>query len=384
MTVKPKYLIFAVWLVMLILSICLTSLNGQNLVPNPSFEHLRNLPVKPNPKKNFEFELKSGYLPYIGNLTHWFAATQSTPDLRITNKEEIQHCIQVYRNCDRAHTGNNCVGIITYMPLGKPEHYREYIQIKLHRNLTPDVLTHVELWVAKERQAKLVSNNLGCNFSTRKIDMPIKSFLPFKPHVFFDSIINSTAKQWVKLEWTFIPKDAFLFVQIGNFMDDRQTETAQAKDYAGSPWTPPYAYYLIDDVRIWQEGDSDTLRFADQVIIEDHPITLNAIEFETDRSTLLVQSEKQLDELVVFLADNLDFSIKIHGHTDDQGSEAYNQNLSEARANTVRTYLVEHGIDEERIQASGFGENQPLQSNDTEAGRRQNRRVEFLPTRILK
>ncbi len=381
MTRMPVTGIVRFSLLFLLFWIMLTPIAGQNLVPNPSFEHLRNLPVKPNPKKNFEYELKSGYLPYLGNLMHWFAATESTPDLRISDREGLKECIRRYQTCDQARTGNNCAGIMTHMPQGKPSSYREYIQVKLHQPLRPGVLTYVELWVSKERQAKLISNNLGCHFSMGKINVPTKSFLPLKPQLNCDTFINQYLKQWVKLEWTFTPDTSYHFVQIGNFKDDAQTMTQAFKDYTGSSYTPPYAYYLIDDVRIWQEGDSEILRFADQEVKEDQPVTLDHIEFETDRSTLLEASIQQLDQLVIFLADHPSVQIQIHGHTDDQGSAAYNQALSESRAQAVGAFLIENGIEATRIQTAGYGETRPIQPNDSEDGRRRNRRVEFIPSR---
>ena len=75
-----------------------------------------------------------------------------------------------------------------------------------------------------------------------------------------------------------------------------------------------------------------------------------------------------------------DTNINIYGHTDSKGADAYNQTLSEKRADAVKTYLVSKGIVSSRLFAMGLGETQPIATNDTDAGRAQNRRVEFAIT----
>ena len=74
--------------------------------------------------------------------------------------------------------------------------------------------------------------------------------------------------------------------------------------------------------------------------------------------------------------------ILIAGHTDSMGSDAYNLALSRGRAASVERYLIEQGIAPQRLRSQGFGESRPIASNDTEEGRRQNRRVEFQVLRL--
>ena len=69
--------------------------------------------------------------------------------------------------------------------------------------------------------------------------------------------------------------------------------------------------------------------------------------------------------------------VRIEGHTDNVGGEAFNRKLSEGRAASVRAWLVKHGVDASRLTSAGFGQTRPVDSNDTEDGRRNNRRVEF-------
>ncbi len=69
--------------------------------------------------------------------------------------------------------------------------------------------------------------------------------------------------------------------------------------------------------------------------------------------------------------------MRIEGHTDSQGDDAFNLDLSQRRANSVRRYLVEQGITAERLEAVGYGETKPVDTNKTAAGRENNRRVEF-------
>jgi outer membrane protein OmpA-like peptidoglycan-associated protein len=75
-----------------------------------------------------------------------------------------------------------------------------------------------------------------------------------------------------------------------------------------------------------------------------------------------------------------DTDIELQGHTDSRGSEAYNQTLSERRAGAVSSYLASRGINNTRLSTKGFGETMPKYDNDSEEGRAQNRRVEFLIT----
>ena len=69
--------------------------------------------------------------------------------------------------------------------------------------------------------------------------------------------------------------------------------------------------------------------------------------------------------------------MELAGHTDSVGSEAYNQQLSQRRAESVRNYLLDLGVDPDQLTAVGYGESKPIRSNDTEEGRERNRRVEF-------
>jgi outer membrane protein OmpA-like peptidoglycan-associated protein len=105
---------------------------------------------------------------------------------------------------------------------------------------------------------------------------------------------------------------------------------------------------------------------------------LRNILFELDQSTLLPESEKELRALLRLLEDNVDLNATIIGHTDNQGGRAYNQRLSEARAAAVLSWLVQHGIDPNRLTSEGRGMDKPVASNDTEAGRALNRRTEVV------
>lgn len=106
----------------------------------------------------------------------------------------------------------------------------------------------------------------------------------------------------------------------------------------------------------------------------------NTVNFDFDSSNLTSGAKTNLDKLATVLANNPDTNINIYGHTDGKGAAAYNQTLSEKRANAVKIYLVSKGIASSRLFSMGLGKTQPVATNDTEAGRAQNRRVEFAIT----
>lgn len=109
---------------------------------------------------------------------------------------------------------------------------------------------------------------------------------------------------------------------------------------------------------------------------EKRTYTLRDVYFNTDKATLRERSFGALNNLVEAMKTNPEMRVEIAGHTDDRASASYNKDLSQRRAESVKRYLVENGISEDRIRAKGYGESQPVASNETPAGRQKNRRVE--------
>ena len=102
------------------------------------------------------------------------------------------------------------------------------------------------------------------------------------------------------------------------------------------------------------------------------------VHFDFGKAAVRRSDHAELDKGVRFLEKYRDAKISVVGHTDNVGSDAYNQKLSVRRAQAVKDYLVAHGADGSRIEASGRGEKEPVADNKTEKGRARNRRVEIL------
>ena len=101
------------------------------------------------------------------------------------------------------------------------------------------------------------------------------------------------------------------------------------------------------------------------------------LEFENDKSIILKKSYGDLEALTNLLLIREELNISLSGHTDNNGTEAYNMRLSENRVKAVKTFLIANGIDGNRIKTSHFGESKPISDNKTEEGRSKNRRVEM-------
>lgn len=117
---------------------------------------------------------------------------------------------------------------------------------------------------------------------------------------------------------------------------------------------------------------------ADVLKIEESgEIVLEGITFETNSAQIRPESEQTLTKAVNTLRTNPQLRVEIQGHTDDVGSDRANLRLSDARANSVRDYLIQRGIDGGRMTAKGYGETDPLVPNDTNENRAKNRRIQF-------
>ncbi|WP_316826136.1 OmpA family protein [Pedobacter miscanthi] len=112
---------------------------------------------------------------------------------------------------------------------------------------------------------------------------------------------------------------------------------------------------------------------ADRKVVKD---AISNLEFDLGKSTIRAKSFASLNRVAALLIEK-NFSLKLAGHTDNTGSRALNLGLSKNRAESVKAYLVAQGANASRIEATGYGPDQPITTNKTAAGRQQNRRVEF-------
>lgn len=111
---------------------------------------------------------------------------------------------------------------------------------------------------------------------------------------------------------------------------------------------------------------------------EQERFVLEGVLFGTGSADIDAESFPRLDRVVEYMTHRPSSRIRIAGHTDNVGNPQRNKRLSERRAEAVRTYLIEHGIDGDRIEAVGYGDERPVASNETEEGQRQNRRIEAI------
>ncbi len=107
-------------------------------------------------------------------------------------------------------------------------------------------------------------------------------------------------------------------------------------------------------------------------------IDLKGINFDSNKATLTASSQETLNHAVSVLKERQDIKVEVAAHTDSGGKASYNEYLSGLRANTVKDYLISHGIDASRVTAKGYGEAYPIADNKTRAGKAKNRRVELI------
>lgn len=170
----------------------------------------------------------------------------------------------------------------------------------------------------------------------------------------------------------------------GCAVDSDNDGVADYKDEC--PGTPAGAE--VDDKGCAVDSDNDGVAdYKDECPNTPESASVNArgcwvvkdLQFEVDKSEIRPAYHDNLNEVVSVLRQNPEIDVEIQGHTDSQGATEMNQRLSERRAAAVLDYLVEQGVDADRLDDKGYGETDPVASNDTAQGRAKNRRVEIRP-----
>lgn len=363
-----------------------------NLVPNPSFEKQMKLPCGwIQSKKRF------GKAIY-----DWTSPTETHPDVFNTTKVGERPCWSDLKKPSEGkilpRTGVGCVGIKTFGKAKTETYWHEYIQVKLTEKLKKGQKYYVEFWVQRGNWSQRAANNLAACFSDTMINVNSRLPLYMQTQVREDNLITTDNYQWQKISGTFEAESDYEYLIIGNFCSDDKTQT---KKYERGKRG---AYYLIDDVRVHKadasasttpkpaicppppplvEIEEDRISSEEVELIEikyevGARIELRNIYFETAKSVLLPKSKEELEKLADLLYDYPDMKIEISGHTDNVGSDADNKALSEARAKAVVDYLIKKNKKyADRLTFKGYGEEDPIDTNDTDEGRARNRRVEF-------
>ena len=358
-----------------------------NIVKNPGFESYTKL----------QCAWTQSIDKFNENIVEWTSPTETTPDIISTavDKDCPAHPKRRSNMRQLPHSGEVMMGIKTFGKGNTPTYWHEYLQVELEEPLVKGEKYVGEFWILRDETARKASNNFGMYFSDTLIDTRDRLPLYFTPQVNEEKVIRK--RTWYRVKGVFEASSDAQYVLVGNFYGDKYTdfESIEGGRKGG-------AYYLVDDVnvRIAPEGAklSDPPRESikpqpkkkvveqtstkEDKIEEVEPevgitVVLDNIFFEVDKATLLPTSRKELDELVDMMTDYPHMQIEINGHTDNTGTDAHNQQLSEARAKAVVDYLLEEKIDEERLSFNGYGESRPIADNGSDAGRQQNRRVEF-------
>ncbi len=133
------------------------------------------------------------------------------------------------------------------------------------------------------------------------------------------------------------------------------------------------SHFYIKNIRIAEGG----VKYYDR-FMQDGKIIANGIRFDVNKATLKPESMGVINEIATLMKEHPDISFSVEGHTDSDGDDAFNQTLSEQRAETVVSTLNEMGIDGSRMTSKGWGESKPIDTNATAEGKANNRRVEFV------
>lgn len=320
----------------------------KNLVPNGGFEAHKN-------KRNVA----------ISNAAPWRSI--ATVDYYLT---PLNLDTSMYHG---PHSGVASVGLRFQLK------YKEYLYVKLLEPLKAGKVYHYETFYRLLSISTMGLSNFGVFFSKKPFVLNDKIDSTNSLHMYNSKgLINNY--NWIKLEGDYTAKGGERYITLGNFVKNTKRDMYRLNRKKLFS-TFHEAYYFVDDVSLVDPSDTVKAVLVKATVVKSElktgdVVQLKSIFFETAKSDLMDDSYPELDKLVDILEKNPKMEIRINGHTDSQGNAESNQKLSEARAKAVFDYLIEKGISNE-IEFKGFGSTLPIEGNDTDEGRKKNRRVEF-------
>lgn len=379
-------------------------LESQNFVANGGFERL-----KPEAEKRRLWEpcsFASSSASVNKDLESWQTFFVQTPDVLIRDS--------AYAGCvdfPAPYRGRGMAGVILYHPFYDNQFetdYHEFVQGTLVRPLEVGKIYRVSVWVqhnsdlARRHLSTIYGNpqsivpvpcgNLGFFFSENAMNpnedfMRSQELYPITPQLCHKDIFNTPEGEWRKLQFTFVADRPHRYFLFGNFQSDAVTPIPMSPEaredfdkknvlYKKTPGPRRHrvSYYLLDNFAVLEVAPEDPVRqFYEQkgIVLE------AAVLFDVGSAVLKPDGVATLQPVYELLATDSGLRVEIGGHSDSSGNSDDNFTLSEARARSVYSWLVEKGIPATQITWKGFGDRYPVADNQTETGRARNRRVEL-------
>lgn len=362
-----------------------TILQGQNLIPNYSFEEIIN----------FRGEKTSG----------WHKVQFSdTPDYFNINSNYSGHSVyEKYYGGIKPKTGEGFIGIFCYRynPERQIRNVREFVQTELLEPLVTDSIYRIEISLRLEPESNVATKNFGIYFNSEFLaDYKEYKLLTVKPQVEFAFSSPDSRNNWITLSSFYKASGNEKFIMLGNFRNDKNTSLYKLASINDKTYKKKWdlvkgekaSYFYIDDIIVEKVtlekkdtvesfNNSTPQLVTDTISITDIPIDsaviLKNIFFEFNKADLLPASDKELQKLYNLLISHPSVRIRIEGHTDNFGGYDFNLDLSKRRAESVVLHLLNRGIAANRIESAGYSYVIPIASNETPEGRQINRRVTF-------
>jgi outer membrane protein OmpA-like peptidoglycan-associated protein len=347
---------------------------AQNVVVNPSFEDHN---VCPRNLGNFDSDVVGWSTPTLGSTDYFHGCSEAMGTPKNFNGTQI------------ADFGEGYAGFYLYAP----NDYREYMQARLLKPLKEGETYELSFFVSLAERSDFAVNEFGVVFSQSPLKFGIKKELS-RMHLYKDtanpfnyleigySHFANDKEEWMLVKASYTATGNEQYMTLGNFKNNARTQKFSIKKGAKQG-----AYYYVDMVSLMAKGDNIQAEKMDktkgrETMALNTPHLFQHLLFDFDEYVLLDSAKAYLKETYDFLVSDTSLHIVIHGHTDGIGSKSYNLKLSGDRCEAVVNYFIELGLPGNRISWQGHGGELPVADNSTAEGRQQNRRVEFILTKL--
>jgi outer membrane protein OmpA-like peptidoglycan-associated protein len=295
-----------------------------------------------------------------------------------------------YLSKSGALSGNSFLGIRVFS-LKKDI---EYVQNRLRKSLVKDSTYCFNAYLKLSPGSMYATNAFGFLLTKEQQKIDTDKLLSIQPSKSLNTQILNYKTRWMKVQCTYTATGGEQYLTLGSFRNHKDLELIKV------PGNVPESYYYLEDIslvpianesqcacnfsdrRIQYESvdtitplEEEVSRF-DSLNVGD-TIVLDNIHFDNDESDLLAESYEMLTDVLLFMRKYQSARVQIDGHTSSVGDYLHNLVLSRKRAAAVERFLVNNGVTEDRIETNGYGPEFPIAPNDTEAGQKENRRVEF-------